>query len=130
MEPLSLAEGEDVKKALQRAGSAVLADCLVGGQLGSECDVGGREGYFTQVEVVLADEGRAEMTIRLRAFLRWKWRENLVRRSGEARARAAGGAEGVAESLQIVKDCCPRRSLSTRSVDTSEGGSCCLKAAM
>ena len=53
------AEGEDVKKALQRAGSAVLAECFVGGQLGSECDVGGREGYFAQIEVVLADEGRA-----------------------------------------------------------------------
>ena len=122
------AEGKDVEKALQRAGSARFADCFVGGQLGSECDVGGRERRFTQVEIVLADEGRAKMTIRLRVFFRWKWRKNLVRRSGEARARAAGGAEGVAESLQIVKDCCPRRSLSTRSVDTSEGGSCSLNA--
>ena len=26
----------------------------------------------------------------------------MVRRSGEARARATGGAEGIAESLQIV----------------------------
>ena len=96
------AEGEDVEKALQRAGSARFADCFVGGQLGSECDVGGREGRFTQVEVVLADEGRAEMTIRLRVFLRWEWRKNLIRRSGEARARATGGTEGIAESLQIV----------------------------
>ena len=126
------AEGQNVDDALQSAGCAGLVACSVdgsfGGDVGDEGDVGRRVRGPAEVERdVGKGERRAWDAMRSGIIFRRKWWKNLVARARKARARASGGAERVAEALQIVRNL-PPAGLSTRNVDSSEGGSfTCLR---
>ena len=126
------AEGQNVDDALQSAGCAGLVACSVdgflGGDVGNEGDVGRRVRGPAEVERdVGKGERRAWNAMRSGIIFRRKWWKDLVARARKARARAGGGAERVAEALQIVRNL-PPAGLSTRNVDSSEGGSfTCLR---
>ena len=108
------AEGQNVDDALQSAGCAGLVACSVdgsfGGDVGDEGDVGRRVRGPAEVERdVGKGERRAWDAMRSGIIFRRKWWKNLVARARKARARASGGAERVAEALQIVRIFCLRR---------------------
>ena len=103
------AEGQDVDDALQSADCAGLVarsvDSFFGGDVGEEGDVGRRVRGPAEVDRdVGKSERRAWDAMRSGVILRRKWWKNLVARARKARARASGGAERVAEALQIVRD--------------------------